>query len=77
MPPVRLVGACLHDLMDPLAADTKALAHSLKSPALSPDSGDGGMLFAIDLGVRMGMFEQELTAVVPASYVATVRSRVK
>jgi hypothetical protein len=61
MPPVRLVDARLHHLIDPLATEGKALADSLKSPALSPESGDGGILFAAHLGVRMGMFDQELS----------------
>lgn len=77
MPAVRLVGARLHDLIDPLAVDAKALGDSLKSPALFPESGDGGILFAIDLGARIGVFEQELTPVVPASYITTVPSRAK
>jgi hypothetical protein len=63
---VRLASIYLQDLMDPLAADAKALADSLKSPAFSPQPSDGGILFAVDLSVGMGMFEQGVTAVAPA-----------
>ncbi len=52
--------------MDPLAAHAEVLGDPLESPAFFPQPGDGGMLLAMDLGVRMGMFEQELTPVVPA-----------
>jgi hypothetical protein len=64
---VRLGGRYLQDLMDPLAADAKALADALKSPAFFPQPGDGGLLFALNPSFGMGVFEQELTPVVPAT----------
>jgi hypothetical protein len=62
-----LVAAFLHDLMDTLTSHAEALGYPLKSPAVFPELGDGCVLSPIDLGVRMGMLEQELTPVVPAS----------
>lgn len=66
---VRLAGTSLQDLMDPLAANAKALADSLKGPAFFPQPSDVGVLFAVNLSVRMGMFDHELTPV------ASTRSR--
>lgn len=57
---VRLVVACLQDLMHPLAADGDALRYPLKSPAFLSEPGNAFMLSSINLVVRMGMFEQEL-----------------
>jgi hypothetical protein len=65
---VRLAGRYLQDLMGTLAADAKALGDALKRPAFFPQPSDVGLLFELNLGVRMGVFEQELTPVVPATF---------
>lgn len=52
--------------MDTLTAHAKPLRYPLKSPTFLPQSGDGWLLPGIDLRVRVGMFEQELTPVAPA-----------
>ena len=54
--------------MDTLAAYAKEVGYPLKSPTFFPQPGDGWVLSGIDLGVRMGMFEEESTPVAPAIF---------
>ena len=49
--------------MDALPGDSEEVGYPLKSPTFLPQPGDGWVLSGIDLRVRMGMFEEELTPV--------------
>jgi len=53
--------------MDTLTAYAEALGYPLKSRTLLLQAGDGCVLSGIDLGVRMAMFEEELTQIGAAS----------
>ena len=53
--------------MGPLPSDSEAVGYPLKSPTFLPKRGDASVLSGIDLGVRMRMFEEELTPVAPAN----------
>jgi len=59
------------DLMDALPSDSAPVGCALKSPTLLPQPGDGCTLSGMDLRVRMGMFEEEPTPVVPAIFELT------
>lgn len=54
--------------MDTLTAYGEALGYPPKSPSFLPRPGDGCVLSAMDLRIRMGclMFEEELTPIVAA-----------
>jgi hypothetical protein len=54
------------DLMDPLPSDPEPVGYPLKSPSSFPQAGDRRVLSSMDLRIRMGMFEEEPTPVVPA-----------
>ena len=58
-----IVASSFQDLMDTLTAYAEPLRYSLKSPTLLPQPGDGYLLSGIDLRVRMGMFEEELSPI--------------
>jgi len=57
--------------MDALPSDSAPVGCALKSPTLLPQPGDGCTLSGMDLRVRMGMFEEEPTPVVPAIFELT------
>lgn len=71
--PSRLVAVSLQDLMDALPSDSKPVAYPLESPTFFPQVGDRCMLLRIDFRVRMGMFEEESTPVVPANNIPVPR----
>jgi len=58
--------------MDALPSDSEPVGYLLKSPTFLPQPGDGWVLSGIDLHVRMGMFEQEPTPVVPANNIQSL-----
>ena len=58
--------------MGPLPSDSEAVGYPLKSPTFLPKRGDASVLSGIDLGVRMRMFEEELTPVVPANNIQSL-----
>jgi hypothetical protein len=58
--------------MDTLTAYAEALGYLLKGPTLLPEPGNGWVVSGIDPRVRVGMFEEESTPVVPANNIQSL-----
>lgn len=70
--PSGIVAVSVQDLMDTLTAYAEALGYLLKGPTLLPEPGNGWVVSGIDPRVRVGMFEEESTPVVPANNIQSL-----